>query len=197
MKILTKLTLIGPLSSYRLSQELGIPSATAWRVLKKLCKEGYVSKGEKNFSITPKGLAVLFKNYKDERVRKIIAKRLKEIWNYEGDVSEVYSLLKDVSNLIENNKIDIKNVCLNYPVSLAGFLYPFINELSEETKRLIAHYLLKTFPSVNITPYCRGIISFNDKGIPYAIAVNCKVEGIKLNHYCEILQKLYVKNKIE
>lgn len=193
IKILTKLALLGPLSSYRLSQELGIPSATAWRILKKLCKEGYVNKGDKSFSITPKGLAILFKNYKDDKIRKLIAKKLKDSWNYEGDINEVYSLLVDLSNLIENNKVDVKNVCLSYPTSLAGFLYPLVNELSEESKRIIAYYMLKTFPSSYITPYCRGIISFDEKGVPYAIAVNCKLEGIKLNHYCELIQKMYSK----
>ncbi|GAA5419773.1 winged helix-turn-helix transcriptional regulator [Sulfurisphaera tokodaii] len=196
LKILSKLTIIGPLSSYKLSQELGMPSATAWRILKKLCKEGYVQKGEKNFSITPKGLAILFKNYHDDKIRKVVAKRIKEIWNYEGSVDEIYCLLKDMVDLIDKGKIDIKNICLNYPASLAGFLYPLASELSEETKKVIAHYMLKTFPSTNLTPYCRGIISFDNRATPYLIAVECKAEGIKLNHYCELLQKLYNKNSI-
>ena len=197
LKILHKLAISGTVTSYRLSQELGIPSATSWRLLKKLCKEGYVRKEDKGFSITPKGLFILYKTYKDEKVRKTVVKRLKEFWEYDGEIEDIYAILDDISKLIDNNKIEIKTLCFNLPVSLIGFLLPLSHELSERSKRVLAYYITKTFPTVNITPYCKGVISFDEKGIPYAIAVNCKMEGLKMNHYCEVIQKLFTKNKLE
>ena len=197
LKILHKLALSSIVSSYRLSQELGIPSSTSWRLLKKLCKEGYARKEDKGFSITPKGLFILYKTYKDDKVRKTVTKRLKEFWNYDGEIEDIYAILDDISRLIDNNKIEIKNLCFNLPASLVGFLLPFSHELSEGSKKILAYYITKTFPTVNITPFCKGVVSFDERGIPYAIAVNCKVEGLKINHYCETIQKLFIKNKLE
>ena len=195
LKILHRLTISGIESSYRLSQELGIPSATSWRLLKKLHKEGYVHKENKGFSITPNGLFILYKTYREDRVRKLVAKRLKELWNYEGEVEDIYALLDDISKLIDNDKIKIKSLCFSLPSSLVGFLFPFSNELSERSKRVLAYYITKTFPTVNITPLCKAVISFDERGIPYAIATNCKVEGQKINHYCKAIQKLFSKDK--
>jgi len=197
IKILHKLALSGIVSSYRLSQELGIPSSTSWRLLKKLCKEGYVQKEDKGFSITPKGLFFLYKTYKEDKVRKIVTKRLKEYWNYDGEIEDIYAILDDISKLIEGDKIKIKNLCFNLPVSLVGFLLPFSHELSEGSKKVLAYYITKTFPTVNITPFCKGVVSFDERGIPYGIAVNCKVEGLKINHYCETIQKMFSKNRSE
>lgn len=197
LKILHKLAASSIVSSYRLSQELGIPSATSWRLLKKLCKEGYVHKEDKGFSITPKGLFILYKTYKDDKIRKIATKRLKEFWNYDGEVEDIHAILDDISKLIDGNKIEIKNLCFNLPESLVGFLLPFSHELSEGSKKVLAYYITKTFPTVNITPFCKGVVSFDERGIPYGIAVNCKVEGLKINHYCETIQKLFSRNKLE
>lgn len=191
LKILHKIALIGAVTSYKLSQELGIPSATVWRLLKKLSREGYIRKEEKGFNITPKGLFDLYRSLKDERIGKLIAMKLKELWNYEGEVDDIYVLLNDISRLIDENKIEIETLCLNSPIPLAGFLFSFSHELSEQSKRVIAYYIIKAFPVVKITPFCKGVISFDENGTPYAIAVNCKVEGLKLNHYCKTIQRLF------
>lgn len=196
LKILHKIAISGVVSSYRLSQDLGIPSATTWRLLKKLCKEGYTHREDKGFSITPKGLFILYRSTRDEKIKKIVIKKLKDIWNYEGEVEDISHIFDDIIKLMDNNKIEIKNVCFNYPASVAGFLLPFSTELSDGTKKVIAYYITKTFPTVAITPFCKAVVSFDERGIPYGIAVNCRKDGLKLNHYCETIQKIFLKKDL-
>lgn len=55
-------------------------------------------------------------------------------------------------------------------------LYNRINELSEQTKRVIANIFLNFFPSVDLNNGCKVIISFDKNGNPYALAADCKKE---------------------
>jgi len=193
-KLLYKLLVLGPISSYKLAQRENIPSATAWRILKKLAEEGYAKKGYRSFYITPKGLIMLYKEVRDENARTHILQELKEKWKYEGDTQDLKEFIENLIYLIENEQINVNHLCFNYPTALAGFLYPFAERFTERSKKVIAYYLLKMFPSVCLPNSCRAIISINDKGEPYAIAVDCKKNGLKINYFCDELKAFIAKN---
>ncbi|BCU70909.1 hypothetical protein [Stygiolobus caldivivus] len=194
VKVLYKMVILGPISSYRLSQECDLPSATAWRILKKLAKEGYVKMGYRSFYITPKGLIAVFRSEGDERIKRLVSIKLKEEWKYEGSDSEIYTFLNEIVKLSDEGRFNVDNLCFNHPTSLAAFLYPFADDLSDTSKKIIAFYMLKIFPPIPITPSCRGVIGFRENGEPYAIAMDCTKEGLRLNFSCECIKRMVCTN---
>lgn len=196
VRVLYKMVILGPISSYRLSQECDIPSATAWRILKRLAKEGYVRMGYRSFNITPKGLITVFRFGEDEGIKRLVAVKLKEEWKYEGSEEDIYTFLNELVKLSDEGLFNLENLCFNHPTSLAAFLYPFAEKFSETSKKIIAYYMLKIFPSVSITSTCKGVIGLKENGEPYAIAINCVKEGIRLNFSCECIRRTIYSNNV-
>lgn len=178
------------LTSYKFSKDTGIPSATAWRVFNRLSEFGLIKKDEKGFTITARGVVIAFLNTKKEIIRKRALSLLKKLWKYEGEEEDLRYFINDLCDLLKSLNISPFAICFNQPITVATMLYNNIDNLSERTKKVIASIFLNFFPSTELGNGCKLIVSFDNEGKPYAIAANCKKEGIRLNYRCpELMEK--------
>lgn len=181
------------LTSYRFSKITGVPNATAWRVFNRLAELGLIKRDERGFSITVRGIVIAYFYTKKENIRRNSLSALKKMWKYDGDEIDLKHFLEDLYKILNSLNISPFIICFNQPITIATMLYSKINELSEQTKRVIANIFINFFPSVDLSNGCKVIISFDKSGNPYALAADCKKEGMKLNYYCPELMKFLGK----
>jgi len=191
------------LTSYKFSKISGVPNATSWRVFNRLAELGLIRKTDKGFIITPRGVVITFLHTNKENIKRSCLSLLKKFWNYNGNEEDLKCFLEDVCKVLKLLKLSPFTICFNQPVTVATMLYNRMENLREESKRVIADIFLNFFPSVDLSNGCKAIISYDHEGKPYALVAKCKKEGVKLNYYCpeiskylgkmnnELLQKLH------
>jgi hypothetical protein len=74
--------------------------------------------------------------------------------------------------------------------ALAGFLYRFAEGMPEGAGRVIAYFLVSLLPSIILNGPCKGILSLDERGRPYWIAVRCAKHGHRLNSACDEIPKV-------
>ncbi len=192
LEILCLLVELITCSSYRLSKLSKIPAASTWRALVKLKELGLVNKEDNSFKITARGLVICYFMTKKKYIKDKIIERLKEAWNYDCDKTDLKLFLNYLQLYIKNNNISPFYLCYNEPISLAYLMIAKISNLDnldECAKKVIGKLFLKTFPNVTLPNGCRAVISYDSEGKVYGIALDCKISGIKIFHYCPLLEK--------
>ncbi|EWG06721.1 MAG: hypothetical protein ASUL_07884 [Candidatus Aramenus sulfurataquae] len=180
------------LTSYKFSKLTKIPNATAWRLFLKLAELGLIKKSSKGFAITPRGVVLTYIFTAKKNVKANCLKLLKELWRYGGSEEELGKFIDDFYKVITSAGISPFIVCFNQPITIAMMMYNRLNEVSEDSKKVIAEMLLNYFSPVEVNG-CRVLISYDGEGRPYAIAAKCRKEGIKLNYYCSEIEKIVGK----
>ncbi|NON63101.1 hypothetical protein HLB03_10415 [Acidianus sp. DSM 29099] len=193
IEVLEVLTNLITISSYKLSKITGIPPASVWRTLVKLGYLNLVCKDGKHFRITARGLVLTYLFTNKKQIKAEVIEQLKRLWKYEGDEREIEQFLTYIVSFLKEHNISPFSICFNQPITIATLLLSNVDEASEDVKKVIARLVLNFFPNTKITEFCKGIISIDEHGIPYALAVDCKKDGVKLFHYCDIINKLYCK----
>ncbi|QPG49998.1 TrmB family transcriptional regulator [Saccharolobus solfataricus] len=189
--VLEFLVIYGYLTSYKLAKISDIPMATVWRILVNLKSLSLVAKQKKGFAITPRGLVFAYYLTKKENIRLEALQKLKEAWKYEGSVNEIRSFLEALNQFLKKYEISLISVCFNHPLSVISLMLPKAKELDEFSQRLLARFILRAFPTVVLPTGCKAIVSFDEKGEPYALAADCKDEGVHIFHKCPYINKYF------
>lgn len=189
LEILSLLVELMACSSYRLSKLSKIPAASVWRTLIKFKELGLVIKDDNTFRITPRGLVICYYMEKKKYIKEKIIEKLKDLWDYEGDKEDLKYFLNSLQLFMKANNISPFCLCYNEPLSLASLMISKINDLDDDTKKVIGRLFLQIFPAVTLSNGCKAVISYDSNGKAYGIAVDCKLSGIKIFHYCPLLEK--------
>ncbi|AWR96138.1 hypothetical protein DFR86_00305 [Acidianus sulfidivorans JP7] len=179
------------LTSYKLAKISDIPVSTVWRILLKLKSLSLVAKQERGFTITPRGLVFVYYLTKKESIRLHALQRLKEAWKYDGSIDEIKSFLSALNEFLKKYEISLISICFNHPISVVSLMLPRANELDEPSKRVLARFILKTFPTITLPNGCKAIISFDENEEPYALAADCKVQGVRIFHKCPYISRQF------
>ncbi|BDC17277.1 helix-turn-helix domain-containing protein [Acidianus sp. HS-5] len=176
-------------SSYKLSKLSGLPSATVWRILIKLSNRGLVIKEERSFKITPKGLAICYYSTKKGYIKEFAARELKNRWKYEGSEEELKAFLNSILSLLSKRGISPFCMCFTDPLPLASIFLNNTDELNEDSRKAVARILLNSLPSIVLSNGCRAVVTFDANGSVYALAVNCRMSGLRIFHRCPLLEE--------
>jgi Transcriptional regulator len=196
VEVLELLATLVHISSYKLSKISGIAPSTVWRILVKLKTLGLITKDDRQFSITPRGLVITYYLSSRQSIRYTALENLKEAWKYDGSTEELRSFLDSLKSFLDEHQISPMSVCFNQPLSVVTLMLPRASELKEGSKNVLARFILKAFPSVILPNGCRAVLSFNESGEPYAMAADCKDDGIHLFHKCSVISS-FVKAEVK
>ncbi|QKR00585.1 hypothetical protein GWK48_09510 [Metallosphaera tengchongensis] len=183
-------------SSYKLSKISGIPASTSWRILMKLKSMGLIAKDSKEYYITPRGLVMAYYLSKRPTIRETSLKNLKEAWKYEGSQEELRNFLDSLREFLRRFEISPMSICFNQPLSAISLMLPRAKDLDEMSKKVLARFILKTFPSVVLPSGCKVVLSFDESGEPYALASDCKEEGVHIFHKCSLINSV-IKSEVK
>ncbi|ABP94985.1 hypothetical protein HA72_0810 [Metallosphaera sedula] len=178
------------ISSYKLSKISGIPASTVWRVLVKLKSLGLITKDGREFSITPRGLVMAYYLTKRQSIRETALQNLKDAWKYEGSLEELRSFLGSLQDFLRRFEISPMSICFNQPLSVISLMLPRARDLDEPSQHVLARFILRTFPSVVLPSGCKAVLSFDQNGEPYALAADCKEDGVHLFHKCALINSV-------
>ncbi|AWR98738.1 hypothetical protein [Metallosphaera hakonensis] len=184
------------ISSYKLSKISGFPSSSVWRTLVKLKSLGLITKDGREFAITPRGLVMAYYLTKRQSIRETALQNLKDSWKYEGPIEELRSFLMSLNEFLRRFEISPMSICFNQPLSVISLMLPRAKDLDESSQHVLARFILRTFPSIVLPSGCRAVLSFDQDGEPYALAADCKEDGIHLFHKCPIINSV-VKAEIK
>ncbi|WP_338598263.1 hypothetical protein V6M85_06925 [Sulfolobus tengchongensis] len=191
MEVLELLVTLSYVTSYKLSKISEIPTASVWRILIRLKSLNLVAKQNKGFLITPRGLVFAYYLSKKQSVRFQALQRLKEAWKYDGSTEELKGFLDALSDFLKKYEISLISICFNQPLSVISLMLPRAKELDESSQRVLARFMMKMFPTVTLPNGCKAIISFDENGEPYALATDCKEEGVHIFHRCSLISKYF------
>ncbi len=187
MEVLSFLVQFLVCTSYRLSQLTDIPSSSVWRTMLRLVTLGLVSKEDRGFRITPKGLAISYFMTTKSAVRDKALENLKEEWRYNGNVEELRCFLNSLLSYVEKRGISPLSLCYQDPLNLAMMMVLNDERLSMNAEKMIGRLVLEKFPSVTTSRGCRAVLSYDSDWRAYALAVDCRVSGMKIFHRCPFL----------
>ncbi|MEM0374010.1 MAG: hypothetical protein QXL33_07795 [Sulfolobaceae archaeon] len=183
LQILEKIIDLQEFTVYSAYRIVDIPVTTLWRMLKKMENMALLYRAGKYFTISPKGLVILYYYHNDPRVKEKAIGKLSNIWQLSSE--DVKRLLDFVLKYLQSRSISPLLICYNQLMSVIMIL-PEELKRSEEIQDIIAKIYLKTFPVISSNG-CEGVILESPKG-KELIAVKCKYVGYKLNHKCKILE---------
>ncbi|AEB95390.1 MAG: hypothetical protein QXR57_04570 [Metallosphaera sp.] len=190
IEVLEFMVLLSHISSYKLSKVSGIPASTVWRVLAKLKSLGLITKDGREFAITPRGLVLAYYVTKRQSIKENAIQGLKEGWKYEGSTDELKSFLNSLHDFLRRFEISPMSICFNQPLSVASLMLPRAKELDQQSQTVLARFILRTFPSIVLPSGCKAVLSFDQNGEPYALAADCKEDGVHLFHRCQVINSV-------